>query len=178
MGIAEDEGEWVENCNPTEEDIDISGFVLENAGTSWNDVFTFPSGSIVTAGGYLVVGPAVTGEAFSTNLQMEGSNTDGLRLVQSNGNVLDTVLYDENNTNMLVNDLGGTVGPFAPDVSGGHSIARAVDCSDTNNDGSDWIDEKQSYNGNEKYIFWKYQWRHNRRNKLMYLQELAIHLEL
>ena len=33
-GIPEDEGEWVEICNSSEEDIDLSGYTLENAGSS------------------------------------------------------------------------------------------------------------------------------------------------
>ena len=140
-GISEEEGEWVEICNSTEEDIDLSGYTLENAGSSWSLVFTFPTGSNLKSGGYLVVGPAETGEPFTTNLQNGGSNTDGIRLLTPSGTVVDTVLYDENNTNMLVDDLGGITGPFAPDVSAGHSIARATDCTDSNNDGSDWIDE-------------------------------------
>ena len=67
-GIPEDEGEWVEICNPTEENIDLSGYTLENAGASWSSVFTFPMGSNLNSGGHLVIGPAATGEPFGTNL--------------------------------------------------------------------------------------------------------------
>ena len=53
---------------------------------------------------------------------------------------MDTLLYDQPNTNNLPDDWGSINGPFAPDVSAGHSLARFPDCLELNNDASDWID--------------------------------------
>jgi len=68
----DDEGtsEWIELCNPGQADVDVSGWYIENAGSSWSEVWTMPKGSVVPAGGYLLLGPG-GGDAseFSPNLQ-------------------------------------------------------------------------------------------------------------
>ncbi len=134
-GQDESENEWVEICNSTEEDIDISGWGLERAGSEFISISTFDPGTIVPSEGYLVIwGP------FSSDLQNGGSDTDGVRLVNQASAVVDTVLYDSPNNNNLTDDWGSVNGPFAPDVSAGHSLARFPDCAEINNDGSDWVD--------------------------------------
>ncbi|MFT5682119.1 MAG: hypothetical protein ACI8RZ_003037 [Myxococcota bacterium] len=63
-------------------------------------------------------------------------------MVDSKGGVIDTVLYDEKNSNLLEDDLGNTDGPFAPDPSAGWSIARIEDCQEIADDGSDFYAEE------------------------------------
>jgi hypothetical protein len=134
-------GEWIELCNPTSDTVDISGWEIQSAGTSWSESYTFDDKTTIAPGEYLAIGPGVKVGDFSPDLQ-NGGGTDGVRLVNSSGTVIDTVLYDEENGNLLEDDLGNTDGPFAPDVSAGWSIARGVDCSDVSNDGSDFYAEE------------------------------------
>ncbi|MFT4979377.1 MAG: hypothetical protein ACI8S6_005287 [Myxococcota bacterium] len=137
-----DEGgsEWVELCNPTDETIDLSDWMLESAGSSFSESWTFPKGTTLAPGAYLAFGPGAGDKSeFSPNLQNGGSPTDGVRLVQGDGTVIDTVLYDENNTNKLTDDLGSIKGPFAPDAPAGSSLIRFPDCTETTNDGDDFI---------------------------------------
>lgn len=148
----EDEGasEWIELCNPTSSVIDLSNWMIESAGSSFSESWTFPSGTTLAPGAYLVFGPGV-GDAseFSPNLQNGGSETDGIRLVNSSGATIDTVLYDSNNTNNLIDDLGSLLGPFAPDVSAGNSLARFPDCTEITNDGDDWVESEELTPGSE-----------------------------
>ena len=100
------DGEWVELCNPTSGTVDLSGWEIESAGTAWSESYTFSDGVTIAPGEYLVVGPGVGGSDFSPDLQNGGSSTDGVRLIDGDGVVIDTVLYDEDNTNKLTDDLG------------------------------------------------------------------------
>jgi len=132
--------EWVELCNPTSKTIDLSGWMIESAGSSFGESWTFPEGTTIAPGEYYVFGPgAGDKDEFSPNLQNGGSATDGVRLTNASGDPVDTVLYDTGNTNKLLDDLGSTKGPFAPDVSAGSSLARFPDCTETTNDGDDWV---------------------------------------
>ena len=135
------DGEWIELCNPTAQEIDLSGWELESAGSSWSESYTFGDKTILKPGGYLAVGPGVKVGDFSPDLQ-NGSGTDGVRLIDTKGGVVDTVLYDEGNSYLLEDDLGNTDGPFAPDPSAGWSIARIEDCAEIADDGSDFYAEE------------------------------------
>ena len=136
------EGEWVELCNPTAKTVDLSDWEIQSAGSTWSESYTFAKGTTLAAGAYLVVGPGVSKtDDFSPDLQ-NGGGTDGVRLVSSDGATVDTVLYDDENDNLLEDDLGSTDGPFAPDVGGGESIARVTDCADVTNDGDDFYAEE------------------------------------
>lgn len=141
---SDDGNEWIELCNNGTAAVDLSGWWIEAGGASFDSCFDIASASI-DAGGYLVIGGAsgpVPG-SFSPNLQNGGSESDGVRLVNADGVVVDTVLYDEDNTSLLPDDLGGTSSAPAPDVSGGHSIGRwngSSDCVDTDVSGADFIE--------------------------------------
>ena len=142
------DGEWIELCNSTGSTVDISNWEIESAGTSWSESYTFGDKTTINPGEYLVVGPGVGVGEFSPDLQ-NGGGTDGVRLLDETGTVIDTVLYDEENGNLLEDDLGNTDGPFAPDVSAGESIARVVDCADVTNDGDDFYAEEDPTPGAE-----------------------------
>ncbi|MCK4695796.1 MAG: lamin tail domain-containing protein, partial [Candidatus Cloacimonetes bacterium] len=58
---------------------------------------------------------------------------DGIRIVSADTLYTDTVLYDSPNTNNLPDDISNPGMFFAPDVSGGNSLARKHDGEDTNN---------------------------------------------
>lgn len=135
--------EWVELCNDGGSAVDLSGWVLEAGGSTFGECYTFGSASI-PAGGYLVIGGGVDvdhatdfGNASSGGLQNGGSESDGVRLLDDAGNVVDTLIYDGPNTNGLVDDAGRTTdAPYAPDAGAGQSLARANDCGPDTDDSS------------------------------------------
>ena len=133
---ADGSNEWLELCNNGQDDVDVSGWMIEAGGSSFSEKHTMSSGSIVPSGGYLLLSAGT----FSSSFQNGGSATDGVRLVNAAGAVMDTVLYDSPNTNGLLDDLGNTTGPFAPDPSEGNTLARARDCSDTSNNSSEFVE--------------------------------------
>ncbi|MFT5681108.1 MAG: hypothetical protein ACI8RZ_002014, partial [Myxococcota bacterium] len=53
------DGEWIELCNPTSGTIDLSGWELESAGSSWTESYTFDDKTVIKPGGYLAVGTGV-----------------------------------------------------------------------------------------------------------------------
>ena len=140
--------EWLELCNNGEEDIDVSGWSIESAGSSWANKHELSAGMMVPAGGYLLL-PAGT---FNSAFQNGGSATDGVRLVDSISTVIDTVLYDSPNTNMLLDDLGNSTGPFAPDPSGGNTLARSTDCTEVSGDSSDFVETSAVTPGAENIV--------------------------
>ncbi len=140
-----DEGnEWIELCNDGIDPVDLTGWWVEAGGQEFESCFDIPA-IVIEPGAYLLLG-GTTGDApgeFSPPLQNGGSETDGVRLVNASGEVMDTVLYDESNTHGLLDDLGLSTSDPVPDVSGGHSIGRwngTQDCIDSNVSGLDFID--------------------------------------
>lgn len=131
--------EWVELCNDTDSTIDLAGYQLESAGASYTEVYTFVGGT-VAPGAYLLVGGGSSTHAatFSPNLQNGGTETDGLRIKNAIGTVIDTVLYDGPNISLAEDD--GTV-PLtgAPAAGSGSSIGRFPDCTDTDVSESNFV---------------------------------------
>ncbi|MEA3357191.1 MAG: PKD domain-containing protein, partial [Patescibacteria group bacterium] len=64
--------------------------------------------------------------------------TDGVRILNPESAVIDTLLYDSPNTNALPNDTGNPGEHFATDVPSGSSLAR-ISGSDSNNCEEDFI---------------------------------------
>jgi lamin tail-like protein len=119
--------EWVELLNAGGATVDLAGWKIDRGGTTFSAVFTFPDGAGIAPGAYLLVGEAaVSGAAFTGTFAFQngGEATDGIRLVDRSGAVVDVVLYDEPNTNGLPDRSGNAGTSFAPDVAEGHSLAR------------------------------------------------------
>ncbi len=134
--------EWVEICNGGSSTVDLTGYRLENAGTSWAGRYTFPSFSLAP-GSYVVVGAGsvgLPGSGFSTDLQNGGGTTaDGLRLVSAGGAVLDTLIYGATaNDNGLLDDTGLAATSVAAPATNGKGLARRPDCTDTDASGADF----------------------------------------
>lgn len=133
----EDAGnEWIELCNSGSTTVDLTGWTVQGAGTTWSTLFTFPSLSIAP-GEHLLIG-AGSAYTLSGTVQNGGGTTDGLRIVNGSTTV-DTVLYDEPNENLLVDDSGGAGTEFAPTVGEGSSLGRSPDCSDSEDSSIDFV---------------------------------------
>ena len=137
---ADDGLEWVEICNSGSSAIDLTGYQLESAGSSWSESYTFGAGSLAP-GEYAIVGyggTTWTGK-FTPNLPNGGSESDGLRLKDSTSVIIDSVIYDSPNTTGLVDDSGSAATGLAPTASSARSIGRFPDCADTNDSGVDFV---------------------------------------
>ena len=139
----DDQHEWVELHSSETDTVRLDGWYLEIAKSSWSSVqFTFPSGSEIEGAGFLLLGGAEVPDSdfFTMDLDLgnAGSNGDGIRLVDCEGNVVDTVIYGENNDDGLVDDSGGIATSFSPNPDDDLSSGRYPDGADTNLSGEDF----------------------------------------
>ena len=145
--------EWIELYNAGEQTVDLENWHIESAGLSFVQFFTFDSYSF-SPHTYLLIGEEFVQNADITavlDLQNGGSTTDGIRLVSSDLQYTDTVLYDSPNTNELPDDISNPGEFFAPDVSSGNSLARKHDGEDTGNCENDFFECIESTPGNENF---------------------------
>lgn len=130
--------EWIELCNRTSRAIDLTGWSVEAGGSSFSNIFDFPALSI-SPGEHLLIG-AGSAYTLSGAMQNGGGATDGVRLMDDLGAVVDTVLYDTPNINSLVDDSGGVGVEFAVTVAAGDSLARLPDCTDSDDNSLDFVE--------------------------------------
>ena len=130
---------WLEIHNPGIYPFSLNGWQIQTAGTSFNTDFTFPD-IIISPGQYIIIGESQVPFADYTttlNLQAGMNNTVGVRLVSSNGNYKDTVLWSSPNNNDLSDDVYDPAVEFVVRPTQGHSLARKPNGYDSNNI-SDW----------------------------------------
>jgi hypothetical protein len=134
--------EWIELFNNGLLDEDISGWKVQRATSSWTastvERYTIPSGTTLEAGRYLVIGDSGVTEADLTlpaedslALGNASSSADAVRLVDSAGAVMDTVVYGEENPDDLEDDNGWSAISLAPVAGSGESIGRLPNGYDT-----------------------------------------------
>ncbi|MFA6525532.1 MAG: lamin tail domain-containing protein [Patescibacteria group bacterium] len=135
--------EWIEIFNPTNNIIDLNNWSIEMGGVSFSNVITFGNVAIQPQS-FFVVGELniINADLIVDRLQFQngGSETDGIRIINQNNEVIDTVLYDEPNLNHLTDDAGVTGINFAPDVSAGSSLGRNAQSADTDNCAQDFTE--------------------------------------
>ena len=111
---SDDQAEWLELYNPMALDMDLSGWSLEGGVR-----VTFPEGTVVAAGGYLVVAadPAALPGALGP---FEGRlNNDGERvnLYNNSGRLIDTVAYGDDDPWPVAADGSGlSLAKIRPDT--------------------------------------------------------------
>ena len=130
--------EFIELINSSSANADLSGASVEfhnGTGATWTLVWKFPAASTIAPDGLFVVGgnlvlPPV--DAVTTYSLQNGP--DAIRLVDSEGHVLDTVGYGALDDPAFVETMG------AAKVAAGKSIARALDGVDSNDNSLDFIE--------------------------------------
>ena len=138
--------EWVEIHNGAATPIDMSGWAIASGTSSFHAGDPFPSGTILPAGGHMVVAQSAKA-AVGVDLINGGwslgnasSSSDGLRLEDCDGNVVDTVIYGEPNDDGFTDDSGAIATSTAPSPGEGKSAARIPDGSDTDASGVDFAE--------------------------------------
>ncbi len=132
--------EWVELYNAGPMDVRLDDWTLQSGTQEFAVDHTFAAGVIVVAGGHLWVG-AVEGVDVTATLSLgnAGSNADGVRLVDCEGGVVDTVVYGPVNEDGWEDDAGGAAESLAPKPAEGASLARISDGHDTNANAADFV---------------------------------------
>ncbi|MBN2054519.1 lamin tail domain-containing protein, partial [bacterium] len=142
--------EWIELFNATDSPLDLTGCRIQNGGTAFYDNVVLPAMSIA-AGGYVLLyeadvvppigcNPYCREVDFDYDLQNGGTDCDGVRLVDSMGTVIDTLLYDGiENGNDLPDDSGLPGTSWAPNAQDGQSLARCPDGIDTDDSSVDFV---------------------------------------
>ncbi len=132
--------EWVELYNAGGADVDVSGWTLEYGASSYSSSKTLPEGSMITAGGYLVVGGAkapMVDIVLDLSMGNAGTGADAVRLVCSDDTVADIVVYGGDNDEGWTDESGG-IASVAPLPTEGASIGRALDGLDTDDCAADF----------------------------------------
>ena len=109
--VGADKGwEWIELVNLSEEEGNLSNWEIQIAGVKYNRAFKFPTDSKILPGQYLLICEEFVENChyYTTQLAIQngGKETDGVRILNENLQVIDTVLYDTTNSNNLLNDFG------------------------------------------------------------------------
>ncbi|MBN2100765.1 lamin tail domain-containing protein [Candidatus Dojkabacteria bacterium] len=153
--IGSDSGkEWLELKNISNNTIDLNGWSIEKAGSSFSEIAILPSYQIEPGEIALIGEPYVEYADIavaSLSFQNGGAETDGIRILDQDGIVVDTLLYDEPNTNNLPSDLGEPVPGFAKDVNSGSSLSR-INSIDSDICSDDFIETESPTPGEENLI--------------------------
>jgi len=123
----DDNREWLILYNPTDDDIDICGWEIQVAGSYFKPSVTIGDAIIKSKSHFIIGGSLIDSHVdleCGLSMQNGGTCTDGVRIVNSNGIVQDTVLYNLNNSNALADDAKTPAISFAPDVNSGQSLLR------------------------------------------------------
>jgi hypothetical protein len=86
-GAVDEEDEWVELLNLDEAPLDLGGWVLDDAAGTGSEPYTLPEGTVLPAGGFLVLYRSQTG----IGLADEG---DVVRLLDPEGEVVERTAFD------------------------------------------------------------------------------------
>lgn len=146
--------EWIELKNISENPIDLVGWSIQTAGTTFSTKVTLPTYVIEPHTLILIGEPQVAVAQMrlpSLAFQNGGAETDGIRIVDPFGTIIDTLLYDSPNTNHLPDDSSLPSDTFAPDVSSGNSLVR-VGTEDHDSSSLDFVDSNILTPGAENLI--------------------------
>ncbi len=134
--------EWIELHNISSQSINLSGWTIQIAGTSFKTSATL-SGEIPPNTLFLICEPSVLNCDLAVPklaFQNGGGATDGIQIVNSSNVVIDTVLYDSPNINNLTDESGVVVSNdrTAPTTASAESLGRKTSV-DTDNYFNDFV---------------------------------------
>jgi len=130
--------EYIILYNSLADPVDLEGWRIEWGGSSFAyGIYTIsgvviPPGDVIVFGGDRMV--QVSDVIYNFNFQGGGMASDGVRIVDASGTVIDTLIYDSPNTNGLPGD--GGLAPYpdemcAADVPAGKTLTRDAYHTDT-----------------------------------------------
>lgn len=146
--------EWIELMNISDNPINLEGWHIQAGGNIFTDRATLESFTVDPQDIVLIAESEVPdADIYVSNLSLQngGSETDGVRIMNSDSEVIDTLLYDSPNENQLPDDTGETGSSFANDTATGNALAR-ISKEDTDFAGQDFIETPYSTPGSKNLI--------------------------
>jgi hypothetical protein len=137
--------EWIELYNTGAAPVDLSGWSIEKATSSYSNAYTFGPGESIPAGGYIVVaGEFVAGATHylapgdTLSMGNASSSGDAIQLVDGLGIPVDVVVYGPDNSDGFLDESGFIATP-APSPPNGGSLARIPNGADTDDNAADFL---------------------------------------
>jgi hypothetical protein len=140
--VADSVGEWVEIYNPNGHEVDISGWWLGDN----NGGYTFPSGTVIPANGYIVVARNTTWvvDHYSTDSNFDGTAVYGNATFQLSNSGDDVILKDSDGKEIdhvhYLDDWGAD--------GNGKSLERKDPLGDSNSS-TNWAESGNGSKGND-----------------------------
>ena len=135
--------EYIELYSASTVSLDDWSLQVATAGGSWRSVYAWPAESEIGAGAFWVLGEENVGDAdvVVPRINMgSGADGDGVRLVDCEGTVVDSVVYGNSNDDGVEDESGSAAVSIAVSPGDGGVLARFVDGQDTNASGDDfWL---------------------------------------
>lgn len=131
--------EWIELYNSSNETINLEGWKIQSAGTSFSTNYTLPDYKLMPYS-FLLIGESEVEDCnlcTTLDFQNGGSASDGIRIINPSSDYTDTIIYDSPNTNSLPDDISNPALTFINESIASKTIARKTDGVDTNQI-SDW----------------------------------------
>lgn len=137
----DDGAEWIELYGAGDAPVDLTGWSLQTATSSWSTELTFDGvtlapGEHLLVGGALVAGADVVADGLSIG---NGTDGDGVRLADCYGVVADTLVYGANNDDAIADDSGEPATSLAAVPGDAESLARIRDGYDTDTCAVDFV---------------------------------------
>ncbi|TNE85104.1 MAG: lamin tail domain-containing protein [Deltaproteobacteria bacterium] len=134
--------EWVELYSSSA--VSLEGWQIERFSQPDNHaaVHTFTASDSIGAAGHFLLGEANVPNTDATSGTLglySGTGGDGVRLVDCQGTVVDTVVYGTANTDLLLDDTGSVATSLAPTPGDDVALARTSDGQDTDQSGVDFV---------------------------------------
>jgi len=133
--------EWIELYNAGSESQRLDDWIVETATKEWSEAYVFEGGVELAAGEFLLLGAEyVPGDYVASSLSLGNGGTapDGVRLVDCEAVVQDTVLWGDDDAEVedsLEDDLGDSSMGVAPEED--LSLGRYPDGEDSDDNAED-----------------------------------------
>ena len=146
--------EWVELYNAGSQTYDLSGWDIawyKSSTSSYSGTASLPSGTTLAPGSFLLVGDVnVSSTDVTADLDMgNGSNGDGVYLLECGGDVVDAVIYGGSNSDGMPDESGEVATSYADNPGNDESLGRSPDGADTDLSGDDFSVLSSSTPGSE-----------------------------
>jgi hypothetical protein len=131
---------WVELYNNGSSAVDLDGWVLERAKSSW-DLSVDLSGTIAPGEWFVITEGGTPGDLTVPLLDFGNatSSADAIRLVDASGAIVDTLVYGDPNSDGWDDDATAATTLTAPSPGAGEALLRAVDGVDTDDATVDFV---------------------------------------
>jgi len=135
--------EWMELVNVSGAPVDLLGWEIQRATTTWSIRHIFPASLVLNPGEHLVIGELGVAFADETVVALALGNAlstgDAIRICNQYDQIIDVVVYGPNNDDNLFDDSFAIATSIGPSPQEGLTIARIPSGVDTDLSADDWV---------------------------------------